>query len=62
MNRRRIVVTILLILSIGNYFRLHHGEDLRLIEFLSVFVMGALAGILALDIVISKKKETAGEG
>jgi hypothetical protein len=58
MNRRRVIVAILLVLSIGNYFRLHHGDDLRMIDFFSVFVMGALAGILALDIVISKKKET----
>lgn len=56
-KRRRVIIAILLILSLSNYFRIHHS-DVRLIEFLSIFFMGALAGVLVIDIVQSRRKNT----
>ncbi len=48
-KRRRVIVAVLLILALGNYIRLFH-KDIRWVEFLSVFVMGALAGVLLIDL------------
>lgn len=57
-KRRRVVVAILLVLALGNYVRLFH-DSIRWVEFLSVFVMGALTGVLLIDLVqpVSKKDE-----
>ncbi|MBL7934172.1 MAG: hypothetical protein JNL60_19870 [Bacteroidia bacterium] len=55
-KRRRVIIVILLVLSLGNYFRIHHN-DVRMIEFLSIFLMGALTGILLIDIVQSRRKD-----
>jgi hypothetical protein len=49
-KRKRIFVAVLLVLSIANYARLSPTESFRPVEFLSVLVMGALAGILLVDI------------
>lgn len=47
MKSRAITITvILLILSIGNYFRISSTTNVRTVEFLSILAIGALAGIL----------------
>jgi hypothetical protein len=45
-KRRRILIAVLLIISIGNYSRLIGNENIRTIQFLSIFVIGALSGLL----------------
>ena len=47
MNRKTIVILmVVLVLSIGNYFRLFSGSTIRTVEFLSIFAIGLVAGIL----------------
>ncbi|SFB23401.1 hypothetical protein SAMN05660845_2187 [Flavobacterium swingsii] len=51
MGKRRLpIMAILLILSIGNYSRMKGTEDIRSIEFLSIFVIGLTSGLLILAI------------
>jgi len=49
-KRKRAVLALLLILSIANYARLGTHETIRMIDLLSILVMGALAGILLVDV------------
>ena len=49
-KRKRVIVAVLLVLSIANYARISPTESLRPVEFLSILVMGALAGILLVDV------------
>lgn len=49
-KRRRGVLALMLVLSIGNYLRLDVQHEIRWVLFLSIFVMGALAGILLSDL------------
>ncbi len=51
MGKRRLpIMAILLILSIVNYSRMKGTEDIRSIEFLSIFVIGLTSGLLILAI------------
>ncbi|MBA4140224.1 MAG: hypothetical protein H0X70_06910 [Segetibacter sp.] len=43
-KRRRIIIAVMLMLSVINYSRLKGNENIRLIQFLSIFVIGALSG------------------
>ena len=49
-KRKRIIVAILLVLAIGNFMRITPSGNVRSVEFLSILVMGALAGILLVDV------------
>ena len=52
MKKRAISVTaILLIISVGNYFRIISDGSVRTVEFLSIFAIGALAGVLLTQII-----------
>lgn len=52
MKKGVIVITaILLIASIGNYFRIISDGSIRTVEFLSIFAIGALAGVLLTQII-----------
>lgn len=44
-------------LSIGNYARLKGNENIRAVQFLSIFAIGALSGILMQDIGQRIKRE-----
>ena len=51
MKKRAIsVVAVLLIISIGNYFRIISDGSVRTVEFISIFAIGALSGILLTQI------------
>lgn len=56
-NRTIIITTILLVFSIGNYFRIISDGSIRTVEFLSIFAIGALAGVLATQIIKREKKQ-----
>jgi len=45
-NKVTVVIAILLIVSIGNYIRVVSDGSIRTVEFLSIFAIGALAGLL----------------
>jgi hypothetical protein len=49
--RRTIVIAIMLIIAIGNYTRIIDHGTIRTVEFLSIFVMGALTSLLIREIV-----------
>ena len=45
-KKRRIILAVLLMLSIGNFARLMGNENIRTVQFISIFVIGALSGLL----------------
>jgi hypothetical protein len=45
-NRKLIIVAVLLLISIGTYVGIISDASIRLVEFLSIFAIGALAGVL----------------
>jgi hypothetical protein len=50
-KKRRILLAVMLMLSIGNFARIAGNDNIRAIQFLSIFVIGFLAGILLQDII-----------
>jgi len=50
-NERIIFTVIFLIISIGNYFRIISDGSIRTVEFISIFSIGVLAGILLIQII-----------
>lgn len=55
-DKSKIIISIALILAIGNYTRISATSSIRTVEFLSIFVIGALAGILLVSIIKSIKE------
>jgi uncharacterized membrane protein len=45
-KKRRVIIAVLLLLSIGNYSRLTGSDNIRPIQFITIFVIGALTGLL----------------
>ncbi len=45
-KKKKVILAILLIIAIGNYSRLSGSENIRTVQFLSIFVMGALSALL----------------
>ena len=56
-NRAIVITVILLIVSIGNYFRIITDGSIRTVEFISIFAMGALAGVLIIQIINMMKNK-----
>lgn len=52
-NKRRIIFAVLFMLSVGNFSRIQGNENIRTIQFLSIFAMGMLFGLLVKEIVES---------
>lgn len=50
-NRKLPIVAILLSLSILNYSRIKGLENIRFIEFISIFAIGMLSGLLLLTLI-----------
>jgi hypothetical protein len=50
-NRRRIIFAVLFILSVGNFSRIQGNDNIRTIQFVSIFVMGMLFGLLMKEII-----------
>ena len=53
MKQRRplLVITVFLVLAVGNFTRLQGTENIRAIQFLSIFVIGMLSGILIRELI-----------
>lgn len=49
-KKRKIILTILLLISLGNYGRLEGTEDIRTVDFISIFAVGALAALLVKEV------------
>lgn len=54
-NRPLMITAILLVITIGNSFIFFSKSDIRAVEFIYIFVIGMLAGVLVMQIVISKR-------
>ena len=50
-KRSLVFTSIIFMLSIGNYFRIKGNENIRPIQFVSIFVIGLLAGLLIREII-----------
>lgn len=50
-KRRLVVIAILLAISVLNYFRIVGNQNVRAVQFLSIFAIGVLAGFLIQGIV-----------
>ena len=46
-----VFTAVLLVISIGNYFRIVSDGTIRTVEFLSIFAIGVLSGILITQII-----------
>lgn len=56
-NRRRFIFAIMFILSVGNFSRIQGNENIRTIQFVSIFVMGMLFGLLLKEIIDAIKNK-----
>ena len=50
-KKRRIIIAVLLMLTVGNYTRLAGNENVRVIQFVSIFIIGALTALLIKEFV-----------
>jgi hypothetical protein len=55
-NKSIIITAILLILASGNYFRNNTISNIRNVDFLSIFAIGVLFGVLLVQIFQAIKK------
>jgi uncharacterized membrane protein len=55
-KKKKILLTVLLLLALGNYARMTGTEDIRTIEFLSIFAIGAISALL-INVVFGKENE-----
>ena len=52
------LVSIMLVISITNFFTIQHRADnIRMVDFLSIFIMGALTGLLIAILAFPSSKE-----
>jgi hypothetical protein len=56
-RRRRIILALLLMMSIGNYSRIVGSENIRTVQFLSIFAIGALSALLIREIATMVKNK-----
>lgn len=49
-NRRLVMLAVLLIISIGTFTRITGNENIRMVQFLSIFVIGALTSLLIREV------------
>lgn len=45
-KKRRVIIAVLLMLAIGNFTRLTENDNIRPIQFITIFVIGALSALL----------------
>ena len=50
-QKRTIVLAVLLLLSITNFYRIKGIDSIRSVEFLSIFAIGGLSALLARSII-----------
>lgn len=45
-KKRLVIIAVLLMISVGNFARLTNNDNIRAIQFVSIFVIGALSALL----------------
>ena len=50
-KKRRVIIAVLLMISVVNYSRLAGNDNIRPIQFVSIFVIGVLSGLLINELV-----------
>jgi hypothetical protein len=50
-NRRSVILAVSLMLAVGNYSRIAGNENIRTVQFLSIFAIGALSSLLLREII-----------
>jgi hypothetical protein len=55
-NKPLVVIAIMLMLSIGKYSSLAGNENIRVIQFLNIFAIGMLSGILIRELIAKFRK------
>ncbi len=56
-NRKPAFIIVLLIISITNFYRIKGNENIRAVQFLSIFAIGLLTGVLINYIVKALKEK-----
>lgn len=51
-KKRKVIIAVLLLVSIINFTRLSNNDSIRPIQFISIFVIGALSALLINEFVI----------
>jgi len=54
-NKAIVFTAVLLIISLGNYFRIISDGSIRTVEFLSIFAIGVLSGVLLTQVITEIK-------
>ena len=49
-NKRLVLLAVLLMLSVGNFTRIAGNENIRTVQFLSIFAIGALTALLVREV------------
>ena len=55
-NRRIILLAVMFMLSAINFGRIAGSDNIRTVEFLSIFVMGALSSLLIRELIVKFKQ------
>jgi hypothetical protein len=55
-NKATVIFAILLIIAIGNVMRLNKESEIRSVEFVSIFIVGAISAALIASIIGGKKR------
>lgn len=50
-KKRLVIIAVLLMISVGNFARLTNNDNIRAIQFVSIFVIGALSALLLTEII-----------
>ena len=50
-NRKKVIIAVLLMLTVLNFTRLSGNENIRAIQFVSIFTIGALSALLLREFV-----------
>lgn len=56
-SKKLIIFSLLLIMAITNYFRIVGSDEIRAVEFIAIFAIGALSALLFREIVVAIKNK-----
>lgn len=59
-NKRILGLVILLFITIANYNRLSGNENIRAVQFMSIFAIGMLSGVLIKEVIQKIKSKSEG--
>lgn len=56
-RRRKVILLIVLLMMTANYSRITRNENVRMVEFLTIFAMGAVTSLLVREFAESRKNK-----